>query len=220
MLGRCCRGWGQQRDEGRREEGRREEGRGRLQSDSRGCPMVPRPPKPSYHSDPLQRYGAGPRQLPLSPLKRARQAAMGGGRLDVGTFLVGVEVSGRESTPRATEGLLGPLTNGEWAARCYILSWARGMVGQLDTCLVRAAIQILADIQSVSTVNVFNRCHSVSAAIAYSMSLTNNVFFVGVILQAIAADVNYSRQLHVTVHEMFDFLLTCFTIAKGLIFTL
>ena len=127
MLGRCCRGWGQQRDEGRREEGRREEGRGRLQSDSRGCPVVPRPPKPSYHSDPLQRYGAGPRQLPLSPLKRARQAAMGGGRLDVGTFLVGVEVSGRESTPRATEGLLGPLTNGEWGLHgATVVGWPAG----------------------------------------------------------------------------------------------
>ena len=45
------------------------------------------------------------------------------------------------------------------------------------------------------------------------MSLTNNVFFVGAILQAIAADVNYGRQL--TVRKMFDFLLTCFATQKA-----
>ena len=34
-------------------------------------------------------------------------------RLDVGTFLVGVEVSHRNGNPSLTEGLFGPLTNGK-----------------------------------------------------------------------------------------------------------
>lgn len=36
-----------------------------------------------------------------------------GARLDVGTFLMGVEISLRNDNPSLTEGLFGPLTNGK-----------------------------------------------------------------------------------------------------------
>ena len=106
LLGRTCRGWGAR--EGGAERPRRER---RLPNESGA---FPRSAKPGHQSDSLQRLVSGPdASLALlgSPLKRARQAAMGR-RLDAGSFLVGVELSGRESSPQETEGLFGPLTNG------------------------------------------------------------------------------------------------------------
>ncbi len=42
-----------------------------------------------------------------------------GAKLDVGTFLIGVEVSLRHSEPVDTEGLFGPLTNGKYDMLCW-----------------------------------------------------------------------------------------------------
>ena len=102
LLGRCCRGWG--------EEGKRRRGE--------------TPPGPGAAQDPLhhyQRLRGGLRShdhpgvvipQPLSP-RRPRRATMTG-RLDLGSFLVGVEVSLRHTHPRLTQGLFGPLTNGQY----------------------------------------------------------------------------------------------------------
>ena len=71
-------------------------------------------------SGPLQQYRTDSRcpcTIVVSgfSLRRARRVAIGG-RLDLGSFLVGVEVSLRDSSPQMTAGLFGPLTNGtRWA---------------------------------------------------------------------------------------------------------
>ena len=68
--------------------------------------------------DPLQQYKAvGGSEaaivVPGSPARRKSRATMGG-KLDLGSFLIGVEVSLRHSHPKMTQGLFGPLTNGGW----------------------------------------------------------------------------------------------------------
>ena len=121
MLGKCCRGWGSDEQRAR--------GRGDGASDSvlhenstkAGLtPATPQSTKPKkrFISDPLQQYKMDSRcprtiVVPSSPLRRASRA-MVGGRLDLGSFLIGVEVSLRDCIPRETVGLFGPLTNSEW----------------------------------------------------------------------------------------------------------
>jgi hypothetical protein len=103
LLGRCCRGWG--------EEERKER---------EGEKTSPHPPSLATR-DPLQRYkaGGGPPAVRVpapepstSPHQSSRRARMGG-RLDLGSFLVGLEVSLRQTNPRHTQGLFGPLTYGQ-----------------------------------------------------------------------------------------------------------
>ena len=103
LLGRCCRGWG--------EEERKER---------EGEKTSPHPPLLATR-DPLQRYktGGGPPAVRVpapepstSPHQSSRRARMGG-RLDLGSFLVGLEVSLRQTNPRHTQGLFGPLTYGQ-----------------------------------------------------------------------------------------------------------
>lgn len=113
LLGKCCRGWGA--DERRRRE---EESGNQSHTHWEGLPACPGILKATkgYISDPLQQYRTDSRHprtivVPGSPLRRARRAAMGG-RLDLGSFLIGVEVSLRDSNPQMTAGLFGPLTNG------------------------------------------------------------------------------------------------------------
>ena len=103
LLGRCCRGWGE--ESGEREGGERE--RERIG------------PAAGPVRDPLQQYQSRRCQLPSLPTtipagsspQRSRRAKLGG-RLDLGSFLVGVEASLRQSHPRQTMGLFAPLTSG------------------------------------------------------------------------------------------------------------
>lgn len=104
LLGRCCRGWGE-------EERRKREAEG----------ATPPPQPPRAVRDPLQQYkrNGGPLQQAVvipapdaSSPQRSRRARMGG-RLDLGSFLVGVEVSLRQTNSRHTRGLFGPLSYGE-----------------------------------------------------------------------------------------------------------
>ena len=137
MLGRCCRGWGSEevsdRERGggereRRDGGRMERGRGDGASRSKLLeesskmlgPVLPDVQKVKrYIQDPLQPYKhRGGREpctivVPGSPrnTKAARKVAMGA-QLDLGSFLIGVEVSLRDCEPKKTAGLFGPLTNG------------------------------------------------------------------------------------------------------------
>lgn len=70
--------------------------------------------------DPLQRYKVAGRALgqpqPAAvAIGEGHSPKLRGGRrarLDVGSFLIGVEVSLRHCEPSLTEGLFGPLTNG------------------------------------------------------------------------------------------------------------
>lgn len=121
MLGKCCRGWGS--DE-RREKGRSDgASESVLHENSSKVGLTPATPldtkpKKRFISDPLQQYKMDPRYprtivVPSSPLRRANRAAVGG-RLDLGSFLIGVEVSLRDHIPLETEGLFGPLTNSKW----------------------------------------------------------------------------------------------------------
>ena len=131
MLGRCCRGWGDEGGMDRERGDRRRTERGRGDGSSRSKlleesskmlgPVLPGAQKVKrYTQDPLQSYkvrnSLEPRTIvvPGSPkdAKAARRAAMGA-QLDLGSFLIGVEVSLRDCEPKKTMGLFGPLTNGE-----------------------------------------------------------------------------------------------------------
>ena len=120
MLGKCCRGWGAE-DRMVRERGDGASG-SQLNEDSfRIFPFIPQAPREQrrFAKDPLQRYKTDLRQprtivVPSSPLRRANRAVMGG-HLDLGSFLLGVDVSLRDCDPKMAQGLFGPLTNSKHA---------------------------------------------------------------------------------------------------------
>ena len=91
LLGRCCRGWGVGETTLKTTE-----------QDHFTQPVV---------SDPLQKYQQGDERrsphVTRSPIKRR------GCKLDVGSFLIGVEISLRQQAPELTQGLFGPLTNSQ-----------------------------------------------------------------------------------------------------------
>ena len=123
LLGRCCRGWGEEEVRGR---GRGDGASGPLVSDSSSGIVAPlvlagsrtvRDPLHHYKMDGGPRQGGrGPVVIPAvegSSPRRTRRAGLGG-KLDLGSFLLGVEVSLRHMHPKITQGLFGPLTNGQW----------------------------------------------------------------------------------------------------------
>ena len=140
MLGKCCRGWGADSSRsggggggggggwGEMVRGRGDGASGTLllHNDSlRPHGMVPviaeksSKPQKTFVSDPLQKYKSlsshGQRPTVLantSPNQRGRRASITG-RLDLGSFLLGIDVSLRELEPVMTQGLFGPLTNSE-----------------------------------------------------------------------------------------------------------
>lgn len=112
LLGKCCRGWGEE------EVGGRGRGDGKPLTDCNSdSPVVMAASR--MVRDPLHQYklNGAPRQAVVVPAaqesspRRARRARMAG-RLDLGSFLVGIEVSLRHSHPRVSQGLFGPLSNG------------------------------------------------------------------------------------------------------------
>ncbi len=123
LLGKCCRGWGTQRH---RHTSKRHHVGTTTMTDSRDRPITGR------HRDGIQATFIKTKPLPVladnynmlggRPGKELAEEEhspeMRGGRkgtssrLDIGSFLIGVEVSLRDSEPSWTEGLFGPLTNG------------------------------------------------------------------------------------------------------------
>jgi hypothetical protein len=135
LLGKCCRGWGtEDKSTGNGGTGRGGEGGGggvetnrtlsQLHNESFTSPVMadplPRPPRLRVHApDPLQKYKSvaeSRRQQTIivpygSPPRGARKANIGG-KLDLGSFLIGVDISLREEDPNMTQGLFAPLSNG------------------------------------------------------------------------------------------------------------
>ncbi len=124
MLGKCCRGWGL-------EEGlTRERADPHPLTDDSGTNFTTVVSDSSsvkqrqhFPQDPLQRYkmaGSSRSQKPVvvsqsSPgVHRNNKRGALTGRLDLGSFLIGVEASTRHSEPQSTQGLFGPLTNGKY----------------------------------------------------------------------------------------------------------
>lgn len=118
LLGRCCRGWGAEEAAtgGRRERGAEPRPtpdmteKRTLSSQAQGGQRPVRDPLQQYK---VVRGSEAAIVVPGSPARRKSRATMGG-KLDLGSFLIGVEVSLRHSHPKMTQGLFGPLTNGEW----------------------------------------------------------------------------------------------------------
>ena len=95
LLGKCCRGWGI----------------GDKCTVSKGLDETPDIPGPI--PDPLLKYQQiGARHSPVISHEEGSRKR-GGRRLDVGSFLIGVEVSIRQMAPELTQGLFGPLSNGK-----------------------------------------------------------------------------------------------------------
>ena len=91
LLGVCCKGWGTSA------------GRTERRKPSQVNLVMP---------DPLQRYQEQDDIGKTQPVVQAG-SRKAGRQLDVGSFLVGVELSLRQLAPEITQGLLGPLTTSE-----------------------------------------------------------------------------------------------------------
>ena len=126
LLGKCCRGWGAEDSLDRVGTNRKNETsktRLHLHSESFKVPVIAEPPSTPQRQlnapDPLQKYkSAGESRrghtvvVPhRSPARGMRKATMGG-KLDLGSFLIGVDVSLRDDEPRMAQGLFAPLSNG------------------------------------------------------------------------------------------------------------
>ena len=117
LLGRCCRGWGTETEAIAR--GRDRGNSGQLQSESFKPSVIPDPPQPqrqAHAPDPLQKYKTASelrRPIVVPHGSPGRRATMAGGKLDLGSFLIGVDVSLREEEPTMTQGLFAPLSNGK-----------------------------------------------------------------------------------------------------------
>ena len=124
LLGKCCRGWGADdtSDGGKRTRGN-VGSKTELHDESFRAPVIAEPPstpqRQVHAPDPLQKYksvGESRRQRTIvvphgSPARGVRKATIGG-KLDLGSFLIGVDVSLREEEPSMTQGLFAPLSNG------------------------------------------------------------------------------------------------------------
>ena len=124
LLGKCCRGWGTEDSLSKSGGGGGsiETNRSQLHNESFTTPVIADPPKPPrlvHASDPLQKYKSiaaeSRRQETIivpygSPPRGVRKANIGG-KLDLGSFLIGVDISLRDEDPNMTQGLFAPLSN-------------------------------------------------------------------------------------------------------------
>ena len=121
LLGKCCRGWGAEDSLAKATSDGNREGN-TLQSEDFAAPVIADPPKPlrQVHApDPLQKYkrvAESRRQQAMvvpqgSPPRGVRKATIGR-KLDLGSFLIGVDTSLRDENPNMTQGLFAPLSNG------------------------------------------------------------------------------------------------------------
>lgn len=89
ILGKCCKGWGIKERE-----------RGRVKYDY----------EPTRARDPLKKYdgaSSSPETVHDQGISRRKS------NLDAGSFLIGIETSLRQIAPQLTQGLFGPLSNGQ-----------------------------------------------------------------------------------------------------------
>ena len=93
-----------------------------MHNESFTSPVIADPPKSQrlvHAPDPLQKYKSvaeSRRQQTIivphgSPSRGIRKATIGG-KLDLGSFLIGVDISLRDEDPNMTQGLFAPLSNG------------------------------------------------------------------------------------------------------------
>ena len=104
MLGRCCRGWGKD-----------EVVANQLRGQADGCSGCFLPQEGSSTKVPtVTQLVRGRTQQPVQGQCRPKTAhrSMTGGRLDLGSFLIGVEITARDLDPDRMAGVFGPLTNG------------------------------------------------------------------------------------------------------------
>ena len=119
MLGKCCRGWGLEQGGGASETP--------LTDDSKAdfttvISETVKQRQQHFPRDPLQRYKMAGSSRAHQPVVVHTQSSPGEirhdkrgsitGRLDLGSFLIGVDVSLRHSESQQTQGLFGPLSNG------------------------------------------------------------------------------------------------------------
>lgn len=106
MLGRCCRGWGKD-----------EKVANQLRGQADGCSGCFQPQEGTSTKVPAvthlvqsttQQSVEG--RIQCRPKTAFR--SMTGGKLDLGSFLIGVELSGRDLDPERMAGVFGPFTNG------------------------------------------------------------------------------------------------------------
>ena len=125
LLGKCCRGWGADELLVGNEKKRGEASiTSQLQNESSGAAVIAKPststPQRQPNApDPLQKYksaGESRRQqtiiVPYGSPERGMRRATVGGKLDLGSFLIGIDISLRDEDPNMTQGLFAPLTNG------------------------------------------------------------------------------------------------------------
>ena len=86
ILGRCCRGW----------------------DGSRATNAGPAGPSSRTYLDPLLKFKEREETESKEELMKRRRA-----KLDIGTFLIGIDVSLRQLSAEKTQGLFAPLTNSE-----------------------------------------------------------------------------------------------------------
>jgi hypothetical protein len=94
LLGYCCRGWGMGGSS-----------RGGTMTSTDKAPYRPPP------ADPLLKYDEENFSKSSTTLIDRRGVKKRGFKLDVGSFLIGVDVSIRDISPDKTQGVFGPLTN-------------------------------------------------------------------------------------------------------------
>ena len=124
LLGKCCRGWGADESLVGNEKRRGDleaTATSQFQNDFRAAIIAKSstPQRQPHVSDPLQKYksaGDSKRQqtiiVPYGSPGRGHRRTTIGGKLDLGSFLIGVEISLRNDDPNMMQGLFAPLTNG------------------------------------------------------------------------------------------------------------
>lgn len=120
MLGRCCKGWGKD-----------ELVANQLRGQADGCSGCFLPQEGSSTKVPtVTQLVRGITQQPVEGQCRPKTAhrSMTGGKLDLGSFLIGVEISARDLDPERMAGVFGPLTNG-WRS-VYTVFAAHARVAQ------------------------------------------------------------------------------------------
>ena len=106
MLGRCCRGWGKDEKVANQLRGQADGCSGCFQNQEGSSTRVP---AVTHNVRGVTQQSAEGR---AQHRPKTAHRSMAGGKLDLGSFLIGVEVSGRDLDPERMAGVFGPFTNG------------------------------------------------------------------------------------------------------------
>ena len=107
LLGRCCRGWGGGEAEGN---------------------ILRRSGHEPTPEDPLSKYNQETGQSGSVVRMKERLEKRRGFKLDVGSFLIGVNVSLRQIASEKTQGLFGPLTNSKQSCTITICNYMHNYI--------------------------------------------------------------------------------------------